>query len=89
LVDEMEVIEGKNEDLVIRSILKEVLMSGTVRLKPEAWDKLTKLAVEATIKYGKPVNQSTVLHFLIDLHLEDIDARMIRQELNEKELSKV
>lgn len=69
----------------LRIAIAEAIMSGTIRLKPDAWEKLTKLAVEATIKYGKPVNQSTVLHFLIDLHLEDIDAKMLKRELSEKE----
>lgn len=47
---------------------------GTVRLRPEIWEKLTALSVKVTIKLARPVNQSAVLHYLCDNYLDDVIA---------------
>lgn len=48
-----------------------------MRIKPEAWAAIQKIAVTKTIREGKPVRESTIVHELIaaaiDQNLLEVD----------------
>lgn len=57
---------------------------GVVRIKPEAWAAIQKIAVTKTIREGKPVKESTIVHELIAaaieqnvLDLEDDESHLV------------
>lgn len=56
---------------------------GTVRIREDIWDTLTRLSVKATIHLARPVNQSKVLHFILDTYIDEVAIKELVKLLND------
>lgn len=52
--------------------MEECTVSGTVRIKPALWDRITKLSVQVTIRLARPINQSEVLHYICETMIDEV-----------------
>lgn len=41
------------------------MANGVVRIKDKHWERLTRLAVDVSVRIQRPVNQATVLHAIM------------------------
>lgn len=69
--DKYHVIVEQTEDNKMATI------GGTIRMKLDKWEILTKLAVKCSMQLQRPVNQSEVLHSILDDCLENCTPKEI------------
>jgi len=46
---------------------------GTVRISNELWSDIQDLSVKLTIKKGRPIKESTIIHLLLVRAIDDCD----------------
>lgn len=64
--------------------MEELNVSGTVRIKPSLWDRLTKMSVQVTIKVARPINQSEILHYICESMFDEVSASEIAEVLERR-----
>lgn len=57
--------------------------SGAIRVRQDIWEWLTVMAVNCSVKLQMPINQSTVMHAIVNDMRDDLDVKIICEMIKE------